>query len=150
MEVFAQQTMDFGDSDEDMEGEREKGDGEAMEEFAGQADSTKERVVGEVGGEDNKINIGDTVKKSIEVEVEVKVKVEVGAAADNKAVNGEEFKVITSEVMQTNIEETAIPKVGHAVAAVEHEMGDIGRSTVDADRLQAEVSTTLSSYPFMC
>ena len=144
MEVFAQQTMDFGDSDEDMEGEREKGDGEAMEEFAGQADSTKERVVGEVGGEDNKINIGDTVKKSIEVEVEV------GAVADNKAVNGEEFKVITSEVMQTNIEETAIPKVGHVVAAVEHDLGDIGRSTVHADRLQAEVSTILSLLLSIC
>ena len=136
--------MDFGDSDEDMEGEREKGDGETMEESAGQTDNTKERVVGEVGGEDNKINIFDIVKKSIEVEVEV------GAVADNKAVNGKEFKVDTSEVMQTNIEETVIAKVGHAVAAVEHDLGDIGRSTVHADRLQAEVSTILSLLLTIC
>lgn len=199
MEVFAERGAESEDSDEDdVDDERAKGDGEAMEVFLGE--------VGKEGAMENqqaqRVKIGDTVVESIEVERDGRIELEgrkeivadevqvkevegvkeimeveetkevkeveeiekvegskeVGnsvngigvGVAGNKAVNGEEFKVNASEVMQTNIEETIIPKVGHAVAAVEHDVEDIGRRAVHADRLQAEVSTLLLMCSTVC
>lgn len=192
MEVFAE------DSDEDdVDDERAKGDGEAMEVFLGEVgkegamenqqaqrvkiDTVEESIeVGrdgrieleghkEIVADEVQVKEVEGVKEIVEVEEtkEVKEVKEIekveetkefgdsvneveGGVAGNKAVNGEEFKVNASEVMQTNIEETIIPKVGHAVAAVEHDVEDIGRRAVHADRLQAEVSTLLLMCSTVC